>query len=93
MIWECEAIYDWLAANGVSEWLPENPRIAVADGAIVFSAFAWVGPAGWNLANIHPTFDEVIRTVPLRCPPTSDVAGWLAELDMFATLHGRAALP
>lgn len=84
------AVYDWLAANGIREWLPENPVIVVADNRIVFSAFVWTGPPGWDPQHIHPDFDTVTRTVPLQVPPSPRVAETLTEMELFATLHGRA---
>lgn len=83
-------VYDWLAENGVNEWLPENPRIVVAGQQIVFTAFVWVkGPAGWDHEHMHPDMDTITRTVPLLKPPPPAVVEVLVELELFADLHGR----
>ncbi|MER7280417.1 hypothetical protein ABT369_38870 [Dactylosporangium sp. NPDC000244] len=33
--------YHWLAANGVTEWLPERPRIDISNGTIRYTAYVW----------------------------------------------------
>jgi hypothetical protein len=55
----------------------------------VFTAFVWSGPPGWDQTHVHPDFDTVTRRVPLRVPPPPRVALALAELELFAVLHGR----
>ncbi len=82
-------IYDWLAQNWVDECLPENPRIVVCGDQIVYTGFVWVGPPGWDGQHIHPDLDTVTRRVPLRVPPSAEVAEVLAELELFADMHGR----
>ncbi len=67
--------YDWLAANGVDEMLPEDPRICIDQdsGTISYTAFGWDGPRGWDAANIGITATHDVRTerrtVPLVVAP------------------------
>ncbi len=86
-------VYDWLAQNWVNEWLPENPRVVVAGQQIVFTSFVWVnGRGGWDMEavrRLHPDYDTVTRRVPLRVPPPPEVVEILAEMELFADLHGR----
>jgi hypothetical protein len=44
------AVYAWLKANNIDEWIPENPTIVVDKTAnsITCSAFQWSGPRGWD---------------------------------------------
>lgn len=34
-------VYDWLAANGVAEWIPETCNIRVGRGRLVYDSFVW----------------------------------------------------
>lgn len=66
--------YDWLARNGVDEWLPENPTITIEDGSLTYTSYRWSGPRGWDVENIERTDDKAglmaeDRTVPLVVPP------------------------
>lgn len=68
--------YEWLAANGVAEWLPETPIIRVHDGQLSYTSFLWAeGGRGWDPEQFEwpdpntapPTR---MRAVPLRVPLT-----------------------
>jgi hypothetical protein len=64
-------LYDWLAANGIDEWIPEDPLIQVVGGEIRYQSFVWDGARGWDIDSIvvddyGPLFEE--RRVPLVRP-------------------------
>jgi hypothetical protein len=83
-----QVVYDWLDDNGVAEWLPEDPVILVAGQRIVYTAFKWSGPRGWDIANVDPDFDTTVRAVPLQVPPPPDVEDILTELKVTAAVCG-----
>lgn len=78
------AVYDWLKANGVDEWLPEGSTITLDRDArtITYTSFVWEGPRGWDAMNFRA--DDVAapterRTVPLLVEPDADTARVLAK--------------
>lgn len=77
-------VYDWLAANGVNEWLPENPIVEIdpTAGTIRYTAFVWDGPRGWDADHMRVVGNDVARewrTVPLLVPPSRDVVAAAAR--------------
>lgn len=84
-----ELVYDWLAANGVNEWLPEYPAIVVGPSRITFTSFVWLGRPGWDAEHMHPAGDTLTRSVPLVVSPSSEVAELLVQTNVFAAWHGR----
>lgn len=74
------AVYDWFAANGVNEWLPESPVIEVSGDSITYTAFVWERGArrGWNFDDVRLDADGSAvlerRTVPLRVAPSPQVS-------------------
>lgn len=55
-------VYDWLAANGVDEWLPDKPTIVVRGQRLEYEAFLWDGAArGWDDAGIADAVDDTGR--------------------------------
>lgn len=83
--------YDWLAANGVNEWLPEQPVIEIdrPAGTLRYTAYQWSGPRGWDAEHLRLIGDDVARewrTVPLVVPPDDKT---IAALKNFgATVTG-----
>lgn len=71
------AAYDWLAANGIDEWLPEGGTIKVKGGRITYTAFQFEGGRrGYDGADIVVKGDVAAteqRTVPLVVPLTDKV--------------------
>lgn len=76
-----EPIFDWLAANGVDEWLPEHPQFVTrgrpGSGTLTYTAYVWDGPRGWDSSHIRRA-DEggavtELREVPLLQEPSEDV--------------------
>jgi hypothetical protein len=84
-----DLVYDWLAANDVREWLPEYPAIVVGPTRITFTSLVWLGPPGWDAQHIHPYGDTIVRSVPLKVPPSTELAELLAQANVFAAWHGR----
>lgn len=67
--------YDWLKANGVDEWLPDQPEIEVAGDRLTYTAFRWAGERGWVADFVRAPADDddpvtEFRTVPLLTPVT-----------------------
>lgn len=69
-------VLDWLAANGVDEWLPQQVNVLVdePEGTLTYTAFPWDGERGWDPEHIgddafgdDPRLDT--RTVPLQVVP------------------------
>lgn len=83
------AMYDWLGANGVTEWLPDSPVIEIGVETIRYTAFVWPSDdqRGFN-GNIVTTDDAALiewRSVPLAVwPPPQVVAA--------ATVAGAAMI-
>jgi hypothetical protein len=70
-----DELYDWLAANGIDEWIPEAPafRVDPAAGTLTYTSYMWVGPRGWSDTHIDvdaegPLLEQ--RTVPMVAPPS-----------------------
>lgn len=65
-------LYDWLAANGIAEWIPEDPLIRVVGGEIRYQSFVWDGGVrGWDMDRIvADDYGAVLeeRRVPLVQP-------------------------
>ncbi len=61
---DLKATYDWLKANGVDEWLPEQPTITVdkAANTLTYDAFGWEGARGWDGGNIAVDNDGNVVT-------------------------------
>lgn len=86
-------LYDWLAANQVREWLPEDPMITIDYGVageqLTYASYQWCGFRGWDqqfiLLENEPGGGRrlapvVERTVPLLVAPSPrirDLAGQL----------------
>lgn len=72
-----KAANDWLEANGVSEWIPENPTISVVGDQLTYTAFRFEGDRrGFDTKAIVVIGLDVAtedRTVPLRLPLTDVV--------------------
>jgi hypothetical protein len=76
-------VYDWLAANGVDEWIPERPTFTVDAGTLTYSAWRWQvdrggrSLRGWDVGNVELAGAYDIaredRTVPLVSPLTERV--------------------
>lgn len=73
-------VYEWLKANGVDEWLPDEPDIYVAGGELTYTAWVWDGPRGWDMDHVRvedrgggPAGVFELRTVPLLVPLTDRV--------------------
>ena len=71
-------VYKWLAANGVEEWLPNEPTIEVTDTELTYDAFVWQTQVqrGFNASMLcgrdgYPMVKP--RTVPLLEPPSLGV--------------------
>ncbi len=81
------ALYDWLAANGVDELVPQDPTFEIDEeaGTFTYSSFVWAGERGWNLE--HLDVDGAVltgqRTVPLLVPPSGRV------LELLERSQGR----
>lgn len=69
-------VYDWLAANGVDEWLPQRPAFHVEGGdtpTLTYTSYLWSGERGWDAEHIARREDlgdrgdtlTELRTVPL----------------------------
>lgn len=86
-----DELYDWLALNGVDEWLPEGPTFTIKDGALTYTAYVWNGPRGWSGERIvvdgkgKAAVEQ--RTVPMVVPPTPRIRELLARTG--ATLEVR----
>lgn len=79
--------YDWLSANGIDEWIPENPQIEVGGGEIRYQSFVWEGERGWNIDRITVDDWGVLleeRRVPLVRP--------LDDLVLAAAREGGAVV-
>lgn len=63
-------IVDWLEANGISEWIPEDCRIVVGNGRLTYSSFVWQEghERGWN-GNIKTYGDDKVSTEPFKDGP------------------------
>jgi hypothetical protein len=68
--------YEWLAANGIAEWIPYEPVFHVHDGQLTYTSYLWAeGRRGWDPEQFEwpdpgaepPT---ELRTVPLLAPLT-----------------------
>lgn len=63
------AAYDWLAANGIDEWLPAHAAITVRRGQITYTGFQFEnGRRGYDASAILVRGDDAVteeRTVPL----------------------------
>lgn len=82
---ELNEIRDWLVANGIDEWLPEDPVITVAGDQIMYTAFQFTGERGWDPGNLAVHANGVhteIRTVPLLVPPTDRIRALAYRLDL-----------
>ncbi len=87
-------LYSWLAENGVDEWLPEKPRIAVGAGQLTYTAYVWLdGKRGWDgdfIARSGLGADVVVatedRVVPLLVPLTDQVR-MLARRDLITLVE------
>lgn len=89
---EYHELYDWFAANGVHEWLPDHLIATTRGGQLTFTAFRWVGDRGFDADNIRLPVDDQDpvtepRTVPLSVPVTSRLRA-LAEILDFQLLEG-----
>jgi hypothetical protein len=69
------AVYDWLRANGVDEWLPQHPTITTDGQTLTYSTLQWDGERGWDASNIRPfqPHEPATRTVPLQEPMPANV--------------------
>lgn len=70
-------LYDWLAKNGIDEWIPAYPKIVVSGGQLTYTAFAFSGPRGYDAEHIALTPDKTdveyeMRTVPLLVMPDAE---------------------
>lgn len=80
---DAAVICDWLAANGIREWVPENLSVHVdtsGDPLLTYTSHLWRGERGWDGGNIavrgegEDRLTEVeLRTVPLLMPPDDAV--------------------
>lgn len=77
---EFATVCDWLAANGIDEWLPEDPTFVVQDEhvkRIVYRGFQFDGDErGYDLDKISAGYVQVLhedRSVPLLAPVTDAV--------------------
>lgn len=79
-------VYDWLAANGIDEWLPENPTVTIAGDRLTYTAFRFRGERGWDVEKIvfNPETGMLTedRTVPLVVPPTDRIRFLAARIGM-----------
>ena len=79
---DLRALFDWMAQNGVDEYLPEHPKVKIVDGALTYWSFVWDGPRGFKGEGIavHPTESDALyewRTVPLIVNPPAEVMEWV----------------
>ncbi|MEU8023779.1 hypothetical protein AB0B88_16340 [Micromonospora haikouensis] len=87
-------LYDWLAANGIDEWLPESPTFVInpAAGTLTYTGHAWTGPRGWDPQHMasSPGGDVIERrTVPLLAPPTDRIRELCAATGAHLEEPGR----
>jgi hypothetical protein len=48
-----QIFYDWLSANGIDEWIPEDPLIQIVGREIRYLSFVWAnGERGWDMDRI-----------------------------------------
>jgi len=86
------AVYGWLAANGICEWLPEHPIIEVGLDSISYTAFGFMSDScrGWEPQYMAVEDGAVVvewRTVPLRAWPSPAIAA-AAALAGVALIDG-----
>ncbi len=86
---EQEELLDWLAANGIDEYVPEDTTFDIVDGQISYTSFVWSEghERGWD-RHIKVTTDDdptaehdtvyETRTVPLREPVTDRIRNLFA---------------
>lgn len=84
---ELNEVLDWLAANGIDEWLPERPTITIDYGLsqITYTAFQFTGERGWDVANLASHRDDIHteeRTVPLLVSPTDRIRALADRFDL-----------
>lgn len=70
------AIYDWFAANGVDEWVPDDfgpVEVDTGAGTLTYTAFTVElgGERGWGREWIGPGTER--RTVALVEPPSQHI--------------------
>lgn len=90
---EVVGIYEWLAANGVDEWLPEHPAITINQqtSTITYTAFVWTGPRGWDMDHTLGDRDGPLterRTVPLVASLDGETALRIAHMRAEPTIVG-----
>lgn len=70
-------VCDWLATNGIDEFLPGQPTFMVRDDQIIYQAFKFKNDRrGYDPADLidgHVSLLEEDRIVPLLAPVTDDV--------------------
>lgn len=74
-------VYDWLALNGVSEWLPPNPVFTIRGGRLIYTSYLWAGPRGWDINGVATVTGSGgqsepathLQEVPLLVAPTDRV--------------------
>jgi hypothetical protein len=82
---EFATVVDWLAGNGIDEWVPREPTFTVAGDEITYTAYVYEDDQrGWDASKmaVGRDFDVLTeeRTVPLRVPPTEQVRAAFAAL-------------
>lgn len=85
-------VYDWLALNGINEWLPQGPTLDIRGDRLTYTAFVWNGPRGWDSSHIAMRRGEAPverRTVPLLVPLTARIRELLAAGGWSVMESGR----
>jgi hypothetical protein len=83
----------WLAANGIREWLPRDPRLVIDEAAkaITYDSFLWIGgERGFNveyIGDVDGTATTDLRTVPYLSPITPQVMAAIEQVNA----HGEGA--
>lgn len=74
-------VYDWLAANGIEEYLPDNPRLTIDGGTLTYTSYVWPVDSnrGWDLEPVEHLHLTHPRTVPLVEPMPDEVRAILAD--------------
>lgn len=96
---EFAIVCDWLAANGIDEWLPEQPTFLVQDEPfkkrIIYRGWKFDGERGYDVNSIAEGYARLLeedRIVPLLEPVTDEVRAAFRVLETVDATEGQAFL-